>query len=89
MPVVLVPTAYRAPTRGVGEVPVEGATVIDCLLAVEAQYPGFRELVLDDDGRLHRFVRLFVNGESLDRKNLDQPLAAEDRLEVLAAIAGG
>jgi sulfur carrier protein ThiS len=45
--------------------------------------------VLDDDGRLHRFVRLFLNGEALDARALDTRIAAEDAVEVLAAIAGG
>ena len=36
MPTVLVPTAYRGPTRGLAEVVVVGATVRECLEAVEA-----------------------------------------------------
>jgi len=58
-------------------------------LAVEAAYPGFKELVLDANGVLHRFVKLFVNDEQIDRGALDLPLGEKDRLGVLAAIAGG
>ena len=89
MPVVLIPTAYRAPTKGLAEVEVDGATVRDCLEAVEAAHPGFLELVLDAGGNQHPFVKLFVNEEQLEANTLETALSADDRLEVLAAIAGG
>jgi hypothetical protein len=89
MPVVVVPPPYRGPTRGDGEIRVPGASVLACLAAVEAGHPGFRDQILDAQGRLHRFVKLFVNGEELPREPVDAPLAPDDRLEILAAIAGG
>ena len=89
MPTVLVPTAYRGPTRGEAEVAVEGATVRACLEAVEAKFPHFIEQVLDAEGNAHRFVKLFVNEEQIDNNAVDTPVEAGDRIEVLAAIAGG
>ena len=87
MPTVLVPTAYRGPTSGQAEVIVEGATVRECLHAVEAQFPHFIEQVLDAGGNAHRFVKLFVNEEQID--DVDMAIGRDDRVEVLAAIAGG
>ena len=89
MPVVLVPTAYRGPTQGLSEIDVEALDVRSALLAVEKLHPGFQELVLDESGQLRRFVKLFINGEQLEADILDKPLTVNDRLEVLAAIAGG
>jgi len=90
MPTVRIPPPYRGPTRGEAEIQVTGSTVRECLEAVEARYPGFRAQVLDAAGGLHGFVRLFLNGEALAAgRALDTPVAAEDALEVLAAIAGG
>ncbi len=89
MPVVIVPTAYRGPTKGEGEVPVEADSVRGCLEAVEAKYPGFLELVVDAQGGVHRFVKLFINGEQIDAGALELTVAPDDRVEVLAAIAGG
>ena len=89
MPLVVVPEPYRGPTQGMGEVKVEASDVMGALLAVEAAHPGFQALVLDEKGALHRFVKLFVNDEQIDRAALDMPLAEDDRLGVLAAIAGG
>ena len=89
MPIVIVPGPYQGPTRGRGEIAVEAATARACLEAVESLHPGFLELVLDADGELHRFVKLFVNDESLAPTALDAKVAEDDRIEVLAAIAGG
>ena len=89
MPVVLVPTAYRGPTQGLSEIDVDAHDVKEALLGVEALHPGFGELVLDERGQLRRFVRLFINGEPIEADALDKPLGVADRLEVLAAIAGG
>ena len=57
--------------------------------AVESDHPGFKALVLDGEGRQHRFVKLFINEEAIPSDALDTPLGDSDRLEVLAAIAGG
>ena len=89
MPTVLIPPPYRGPTRGVESVEVPAGTVAACLNAVEARFPGFRAQVVDDQGRVHPFVKLFRNREQLTGDALAEPIADGDRLEVLAAIAGG
>jgi molybdopterin synthase sulfur carrier subunit len=89
MPVVLVPPPYRGPTAGEGEIRVDAESVWGCIEAVEARFPGFRDQIVDGRGAAHRFVSLFVNGDEIARERLDTRLASEDRLEILAAIAGG
>ena len=89
MPQVVVPPPYRGPTQGQARIDVSGATVRECLLAVERRYPGFAEQVFDEAGKVHRFVSLFVNGDAIGRDALDRPLSDADRVEILAAIAGG
>jgi hypothetical protein len=89
MPTVLIPPPYRGPTRGVEEVEVPAGTVASCLDAVEARYPGFRAQVIDPEGRVHSFVKLFRNREQLGGDPLREKIGEGDRLEVLSAIAGG
>lgn len=89
MPKVEVPTRYRGPTNGLGVIEVEADTVRSCIDAVEARYPGFRELVFDAEGNPRRFVRLFLNGEALEREAVDTPVGEDDRVQILAAAAGG
>jgi molybdopterin synthase sulfur carrier subunit len=88
MPIVMVPPPYRGPTAGEGEIRVDAATVRECIDAVEARFPGFRDQILAG-GAVHRFVSFFVNGDEIAREQLDARLAPDDRLEILAAIAGG
>jgi len=89
MPVVSIPTAYRAPTEGKALVETSGNDVITCLRDVERQHPGFLELVLDPAGDVHPFVKLFINGAEIEREALETRVVESDRIEVLAAIAGG
>ena len=89
MPIVVVPPPYRGPTGGAGEIRVDAESVRECIDAVEARHPGFRAQILDDRGAVHRFVSLFVNGDEIARERLDARLAGDDRLEIIAAIAGG
>ena len=86
MPKVLIPPPYRGPTGGLESIEVAGATVRECIEAVEAAHPGFAAQVFDAAGEPHKFVRLFVNG---DQAPPEADVAAGDEVEVLAAIAGG
>ena len=89
MPHVVVPPPFRGPTAGQAEIEVTGATVLECLEALGRRFPGFSEQLFDEAGGIHGFVNLFVNGDEIDRVALDTALADGDRLEILAAIAGG
>jgi molybdopterin synthase sulfur carrier subunit len=89
MPKVLIPPPYRGPTQGTGELLVEGATVLACLEAVERKFATFLPQVLDEDGNLHRFVKLFKNGQHLRGDVLRERVTAGDEIEIVAAIAGG
>jgi molybdopterin converting factor small subunit len=89
MPKVRIPPPYRGPTHGTAELSVEAADVLACLEATERKFPGFLPQVLDADGNVHRFVKLFKNGKLLRGEALREPLAADDDLEIVAAIAGG
>jgi molybdopterin synthase sulfur carrier subunit len=89
MPQIEVPRRYRVPTGGEATISTEGDTVRACIEDAEAKYPGFGELVLDDQGELRRFVKLFINGDELKRDALDAAVSDADTISVLAAAAGG
>ena len=89
MPQVVVPPPYRGPTLGEVEIPAEGSSVRECLEDVGRRYPGFIEQIFDGGGKVHKFVEVFVNGDELDREEVDRVVGSEDRIEILAAVAGG
>jgi molybdopterin converting factor small subunit len=89
MPRVLIPPPYRGPTQGTAELEVEGETVLGCLEAVEQKFPGLLPLVMDEEGGLHRFVKVFRNGDLLVGDVVQTRVDPTDEIEILAAIAGG
>ena len=89
MPTVRIPPPYQGPTQGVASVEVKGATVEACIRSVGDLYPGFIEQIFDARGAVHRFVKLFINGDEIDRSAIDTPVASGDVVEILAAVAGG
>ncbi len=90
MAVVVIPPAYQGATGGATEVEVSGASVLECLEAVDKKFTGFKALVVAPGGVTHHFVKLFLNGEQLNgTAALEAKVADEDRVEVLSAIAGG
>jgi sulfur carrier protein ThiS len=89
MPAVLIPPRYRGPTNGASQIEVDGRTVRECIEAVEALHPGFLELVFDTQGNVRLFARVFVNGDDLGRDAANASVDSGDRIEILAAVAGG
>ncbi len=54
------------------------------------QQPGLQHYVLDDQGCVRKHVAVFINGRLLhDRKQLDVPLAPDDRIYIAQALSGG
>ena len=89
VPEVQIPPRYRGVTRGAKQVEVGAAHVRACLNEVEGLHPGFLDLVVDPDGELRRFVRLFLNGDELPRTGFDVVMDTGDVLAVVTGAAGG
>lgn len=88
---VRIPTPLRPATGGQAEVKVEGATVGEVLLKMDAQFQGFGERVLEEDKKnVKRFINVFVNEDSIrDKKDLDTEVKPGDTISILPSIAGG
>jgi sulfur-carrier protein len=87
---VIVPAQLRQYTAEQSTIEVSGSTVAEVLSGLDAQYPGVRERICEPDGRLKRFVNVFVNGDdvrSLD--GVDTPVKDGDEVGIVPAVAGG
>lgn len=91
MPVsVRVPTILRTYTAGESEVSAEGATLGDLLDDLETRFPGIRARVLDDNGRLRRFVNVYVGNEDVRfLDDLATPTPDGTQVSIIPAVAGG
>lgn len=87
---VRIPTQLRTLTGGAGEVSVDGSTVGDALKALDAAHAGFGERIFDEQGKLRRFVNVFLADEDVRfLQGLDTPLADGQTLSIIPAVAGG
>jgi sulfur-carrier protein len=88
---VRVPTILRSYTGGASEVSVDGAaTLAELLEKLEADHPGIRARVLDDDGKLRRFVNVYVGEEDVRfAGGLQTPTPDGATVSIIPAVAGG
>ena len=83
---VLIPGALRSYTEK-GEVEVSGATLGAVLAELDREYAGIRFRMIDEQDRIRRHIRIFVNGDQV--RDLAQPLNVTDELVIVQALSGG
>lgn len=87
---VRIPTVLRPAAGGQREVSLEGATVGEVLGKLGAEYPGVTAQLFTEDGKLHRFLNVYLNDEDVRYLGgLEAPVKAGDQLSLLPAVAGG
>jgi len=87
---VRIPTILRTYTGGASEVTAEGATLAEVLDDLDANHPGIRARVLDDQGAIRRFVNVYVGNDDvrfLDALDTKTPDGVQ--ISVIPAVAGG
>ncbi|MFL6240188.1 MAG: MoaD/ThiS family protein [Actinomycetes bacterium] len=87
---VRIPTILRQLTGGAAEVSADGATLADVLSDVDSSHPGVAGRVLDDDGKIRRFVNVYVGDEDV-RFADGLATATPDgvTISIIPAVAGG
>ncbi len=87
---VRIPTILRTYTAGAAEVPVNGSTLHEVLVDLNAQFGGIAARVLDDAGQLRRFVNVYVNDDDVRfLDSLSTPINDGDLISIIPAVAGG
>jgi molybdopterin synthase sulfur carrier subunit len=87
---VRMPTPLRRFTGGSEEVNATGATVAALVEDLETQHPGIKERICDEEGKVRRFVNIFVNGDDIRfLNNLETAIKDGDEVSIVPAIAGG
>jgi molybdopterin converting factor small subunit len=83
---VLIPTPLLSYTA-TREVEATGATLAAVLAELDRQFPGIRFRIIDEQERMRRHVRFFVNGDQVF--DLAQPLGPDDEVVIVQALSGG
>ncbi|MBI5379360.1 MAG: MoaD/ThiS family protein [Nitrospirae bacterium] len=87
---VRIPTPLQKLTGNQAEVICGGSTVRDLIEGLEGQYPGLKERIYDEAGKLRRFVNIYVNEEDIRFLEGDGTSVKDgDEVSIVPAIAGG
>jgi molybdopterin converting factor small subunit len=85
-----IPTALRVYTDRESSISLQGGTVREVMDGLVERHPALRKHLYDDGGQLRSFVRLYVNGEDIEKVGgIEAPLSPGDKLAIVPAIAGG
>lgn len=87
---VRIPTILRTYTQDQSQVTAEGATLTEVLESLESDFPGIKARVIDDAGKLRRFVNIYVAEEDVRfSEGLDTPTPDGAQVSIIPAVAGG
>lgn len=91
MPIkVRVPTPLQKITKDQAEIVVNGSNVKELIEDLEKNYPGMKERLCDEKGKLRRFINIYVNEEDIRFLQKDETsLKDGDEVSIIPAIAGG
>ena len=83
---VLIPSPLRSYTKA-REVEASGATLGELLADLDRQYPGLRFRMIDEQDRMRRHIRIFLNGEQVF--DMTHSLRPSDEMQIVQALSGG
>ena len=87
---VQIPSPLRSLTGGAQEVEVDAADVSSLIDGLENRHRGLKEKLVDGDGNLRSYVRIFVNDEDVRfLEDKQTALKPGDTVAIVPAIAGG
>ncbi len=87
---VRIPTPLQEFTQNQDAVEIDGNTVKEVLGNLDEQFGGMRQRLYDEEGKLRRFVNIYVNQEDIRFLQGEETEVKEgDELSIVPAIAGG
>jgi len=87
---VRIPTPLQKLTQNKAEIECSGCSIRELIDNLEKDYPGLKERFYDENGKLRRFINIYVNEEDIRFLQKDQTVLKDgDEVSVIPAIAGG
>lgn len=84
---VRIPDPLRSYTEREKVVEATGATVGEVLADLDRRYPGIRFRMVDEQDRIRKHMKVFVNEEAV--RDLATPLEPGDEVTIMQALSGG
>ena len=90
MTVVRIPSPLRKYTAGQSKVESTGANIGELIESLEAQFPGIKTRLCDENSQIKRYVNVFVNDEEIRTlQGIDTTVDERDEVSIVPAMAGG
>ncbi len=87
---IIIPSALRAFTHQQAKLEAAGNTVGELLNDLAKRFPELRRHLFDEQGRLRKFVNVFVGDEEIrSLQNEDTPVRTSDAVSIVPSVAGG
>ncbi|MGY0060651.1 MoaD/ThiS family protein [Streptomyces sp. LZ34] len=87
---VRIPTILRTYTGGQAEVSADGATLAEVLADLDRNHQGIAARVLDETGKLRRFVNVYINDDDVRfAEGLETATPDGAGVSIIPAVAGG
>lgn len=87
---VRIPAPLQKLTQNKQEVESQGSDIKELIANLEKQFPGMKERLLDESGKIRRFINFYVNDEDIRFLRHDEtPLTDGALISIIPAIAGG
>jgi molybdopterin converting factor small subunit len=84
---IRIPDPLRSYTNREKVVEADGATVGAILEDLDRRYPGIRFRMVDEQHRIRKHMKVFVNDESV--RDLATPVSPADEVTIMQALSGG
>lgn len=87
---VRIPNPLQKLTRNQAEVKASGANIRELIEDLDKDFPGIKERICDESGKVRKFINIYVNEEDVRFLQRDEtPLKDGDEVSIIPAIAGG
>jgi molybdopterin synthase sulfur carrier subunit len=87
---VLIPTPLRNLTNNQADVSAEGNSVLELIENLGKNFPGLKDRLCDENGKIRRFVNIYLNEEDIRfLQGEATALKSGDQVSIVPAIAGG
>lgn len=87
---VRIPQPLQKLTQGKEQVEVSGSDVKSVIEGLDKSFPGIKDRICDETGKIRRFINVYINEEDVRFLQGDAtPIKEGDEVSIIPAIAGG
>lgn len=87
---VRVPAPLQKLTQDKAQVEASGSTISELIEDLNRQFPGFKDRLCDTQGKLRRFINIYLNQEDIRFLKMEATKTKDgDEISIVPAIAGG